>query len=91
MTHLLEVRFKGNRREYFTWPSPESPSLRVDDAVIVEVERGAPDDVTWQILIARLEQPRIGLDQTTPYDGLERVPALAGGALLTAKSPPTSG
>ncbi len=40
MTHLLEVRFKGNRREYFTWPSPESPSLRVDDAVIVEVERG---------------------------------------------------
>ena len=40
MTHLLEVRFKGNRREYFTWPSQESPSLRVDDAVIVEVERG---------------------------------------------------
>jgi len=40
LTHLLEVRFKGNRREYFTWPSPESPSLRVDDAVIVEVERG---------------------------------------------------
>jgi len=40
LTHLLEVRFKGNRREYFTWPSQESPSLRVDDAVIVEVERG---------------------------------------------------
>ncbi len=40
MTHVLEVRFKGNRREYFTWPSQESPSLRVDDAVIVEVERG---------------------------------------------------
>jgi cell fate regulator YaaT (PSP1 superfamily) len=35
---VLEVRFKGNRREYFTWPS-EDP-LRVDDAVIVEVERG---------------------------------------------------
>jgi cell fate regulator YaaT (PSP1 superfamily) len=34
----LEVRFKGNRREYFTWPS--EPSLRIDDAVIVEVERG---------------------------------------------------
>ncbi|HLQ67936.1 MAG TPA: regulatory iron-sulfur-containing complex subunit RicT [Gemmatimonadales bacterium] len=40
MTHVLEVRFKGNRREYYTWPSQESPSLRVDDAVIVEVERG---------------------------------------------------
>jgi cell fate regulator YaaT (PSP1 superfamily) len=34
----LEVRFKGNRREYFSWPSDDS--LRVDDAVIVEVERG---------------------------------------------------
>jgi len=40
LTHVLEVRFKGNRREYYTWPSQESPSLRVDDAVIVEVERG---------------------------------------------------
>ena len=38
MTHVLEVRFKGNRREYFTWPSDDS--LRVDDAVIVEVDRG---------------------------------------------------
>lgn len=38
MTHVLEVRFKGNRREYFTWPS--EAALRVDDAVIVEVERG---------------------------------------------------
>jgi cell fate regulator YaaT (PSP1 superfamily) len=38
LTRVLEVRFKGNRREYFTWPS-EDP-LRVDDAVIVEVERG---------------------------------------------------
>ena len=34
----MEVRFKGNRREYFNWPSEDS--LRVDDAVIVEVERG---------------------------------------------------
>ena len=40
MTHVLEVRFKGNRREYFTWPSEDPPPLRVDDAVIVEVERG---------------------------------------------------
>jgi cell fate regulator YaaT (PSP1 superfamily) len=38
LTRVLEVRFKGNRREYFTWPSEDS--LRVDDAVIVEVERG---------------------------------------------------
>ncbi len=38
MTHLLEVRFKGNRREYFTWPSDDP--LHLDDPVIVEVERG---------------------------------------------------
>ena len=40
MTNVLEVRFKGNRREYFTWPSADSSPLRLDDAVIVEVERG---------------------------------------------------
>jgi cell fate regulator YaaT (PSP1 superfamily) len=34
----LEVRFKGNRREYFTWPSDDP--LRIDEPVIVEVERG---------------------------------------------------
>jgi cell fate regulator YaaT (PSP1 superfamily) len=37
---VLEVRFKGNRREYFTWPSEDSSPLRLDVPVIVEVERG---------------------------------------------------
>jgi cell fate regulator YaaT (PSP1 superfamily) len=36
----LEVRFKGNRREYFSWPSEDSSTLRLDVPVIVEVERG---------------------------------------------------
>ncbi len=40
MTPVIEVRFKGNRREYFSWPSETSPPFRVDDPVIVEVERG---------------------------------------------------
>jgi len=40
LTQVLEVRFKGNRREYFTWPSDDSSSLRLDAPVIVEVERG---------------------------------------------------
>ena len=40
MTSVIEVRFKGNRREYFSWPSADSSPLRLDDAVIVEVERG---------------------------------------------------
>jgi cell fate regulator YaaT (PSP1 superfamily) len=38
LTPVIEVRFKGNRREYFTWQSADP--LRVDDAIIVEVERG---------------------------------------------------
>jgi len=38
LTPIVEVRFKGNRKEYFTWPS-EDP-LALHDAVIVEVERG---------------------------------------------------
>jgi len=40
LTNVLEVRFKGNRREYFTWPSEDSSPLRLDVPVIVEVERG---------------------------------------------------
>ncbi len=38
MTGVVEVRFKGNRKEYFTWPSEEP--LALHDPVIVEVERG---------------------------------------------------
>ncbi|HXI32643.1 MAG TPA: hypothetical protein VNH63_01040, partial [Gemmatimonadales bacterium] len=38
MTSVVEVRFKGNRKEYFSWPAPEP--LALHDPVIVEVERG---------------------------------------------------
>ncbi len=38
MTDVVEVRFKGNRKEYFSWPSADP--LAVHDPVIVEVERG---------------------------------------------------
>jgi len=42
LTSVVEVRFKGNRLEYFTWPAaePPLPPLTPGDAVIVEVERG---------------------------------------------------
>ena len=40
MTSVIEVRFKGNRREYFTWPTQDSSPPRIDTPVIVEVERG---------------------------------------------------
>ena len=38
MTDVIEVRFKGNRKEYFSWPSAEP--LALHDCVIVEVDRG---------------------------------------------------
>jgi cell fate regulator YaaT (PSP1 superfamily) len=39
VTHTIEVRFKGTRKSYFTWPA-DGDRLRVGDAVVVEVERG---------------------------------------------------
>ncbi len=39
MPATVEVRFKGNRKEFYTWPNEVEP-LRLWDAVIVPVERG---------------------------------------------------
>src|SRR2546422_11632110 len=38
LNSVVEVRFKGNRKEYFFWPLDEA--LALHEAVIVEVERG---------------------------------------------------
>lgn len=38
MTPVVEVRFKGNRKAYFSWPSEEP--LALHEPVIVETERG---------------------------------------------------
>jgi len=38
LNDVVEVRFKGNRKEFFTWPSAEP--LALHDPVIVEVDRG---------------------------------------------------
>jgi cell fate regulator YaaT (PSP1 superfamily) len=38
MSHLLEVAFKGNRREFFLWDGDEPP--RMHASVIVEADRG---------------------------------------------------
>ncbi|MDA1082197.1 MAG: regulatory iron-sulfur-containing complex subunit RicT [Gemmatimonadetes bacterium] len=35
---VIEVTFKGNRREFFNWPFPEAPAVKVP--VIVQVEHG---------------------------------------------------
>ena len=38
MTHLVEVAFKGNRKEFFRWDGDEPPTRH--SAVIVEADRG---------------------------------------------------
>jgi cell fate regulator YaaT (PSP1 superfamily) len=38
LSHLIEVAFKGNRKEFFLWEADEPPPLRA--AVIVEADRG---------------------------------------------------
>ncbi len=38
MTHLVEVAFKGNRKEFYLWDGEEIP--RVSSSVIVEADRG---------------------------------------------------
>lgn len=39
MPQTIEVRFKGLRRAFFTWPEQEEP-LRLKEAVVVEAEKG---------------------------------------------------
>src|ERR1700687_3802088 len=38
VAHLVEVAFKGNRKEFFLWDYPDPPALHA--AVIVDVDRG---------------------------------------------------
>lgn len=38
MAHLIEVAFRGNRKEFFTWTGETAPPLRA--GVIVEADRG---------------------------------------------------
>ena len=39
MPTTVEVRFKGNRKDYFLWSDDTEP-LRLQEAVIVPVDRG---------------------------------------------------
>ena len=38
MAHLVEVAFRGNRKEFFLWDYPEPPALKA--AIIVDADRG---------------------------------------------------
>lgn len=83
MTPVIEVRFKGNRREYFVWPSEDS--LRVDDAVIVEVERG--EDLGWVSAVGSVAEKKC---QRCGACGAPEPPAESAAAAPAAPAAPTA-
>jgi cell fate regulator YaaT (PSP1 superfamily) len=54
--HLIEVAFKGNRKEFFTWDFDDPPPLK--SAVIVDADRG--EDFGHVHSIGELAQKRCG-------------------------------
>jgi len=56
LAHLVEVAFKGNRKEFFLWDYPDPPPLNA--AVIVDVERG--EDLGFIHALGELAQKRNG-------------------------------
>jgi cell fate regulator YaaT (PSP1 superfamily) len=56
VAHLVEVAFKGNRKEFFLWDYPDPPPLKA--AVIVDVERG--EDLGYVHSLGDLAQKRNG-------------------------------
>jgi cell fate regulator YaaT (PSP1 superfamily) len=56
MAHLVEVAFRGNRKEFFLWDYPEPPSLK--SAIIVDADRG--EDLGYVHSLGDLAQVRNG-------------------------------
>lgn len=56
MAHLVEVAFKGNRKEFFLWDYPEPPALK--SAIIVDADRG--EDLGYVHALGELAQVRNG-------------------------------
>jgi len=56
MAHLVEVAFKGNRKEFFLWDYPEPPPLK--SAIIVDADRG--EDLGYVHALGDLAQKRNG-------------------------------
>jgi cell fate regulator YaaT (PSP1 superfamily) len=56
MAHLVEVAFRGNRKEFFLWDYPDPPALK--SAVIVDVDRG--EDLGYIHSLGDLAQLRNG-------------------------------
>src|SRR3954467_11161421 len=56
VAHLVEVAFKGNRKEFFLWDYPDPPPLKA--ALIVDVDRG--EDLGYVHSLGDLAQKRNG-------------------------------
>lgn len=56
MAHLVEVAFKGNRKEFFLWDYPDPPPLMA--AIIVDADRG--EDLGYVHSLGDLAQKRNG-------------------------------
>jgi cell fate regulator YaaT (PSP1 superfamily) len=56
LAHLVEVSFRGNRKEFFLWDYPDPPPLRA--AIIVDADRG--EDLGYVHSLGDLAQKRNG-------------------------------
>ncbi|MEO8909564.1 MAG: regulatory iron-sulfur-containing complex subunit RicT [Gemmatimonadaceae bacterium] len=54
MPHLVEIAFKGNRKEFFLWDYPDPPPMNA--AVIVDVDRG--EDLGYVHALGELAEKR---------------------------------
>lgn len=54
MSHLIEVRFKGNRKEFFLWEGESPPAAR--SPIVVEADRG--EDLGWVHAVGDLAELR---------------------------------
>jgi cell fate regulator YaaT (PSP1 superfamily) len=67
--HLIEIAFKGNRKEFFLWEGEDPPPLRA--AVIVDADRG--EDLGRVYSTGELAQKRAaGVPHAPGPDGVER-------------------
>lgn len=56
MAHLVEIAFRGNRKEFFLWDYPDPPALKA--AIIVDADRG--EDLGYVHSLGELAQVRNG-------------------------------
>ncbi len=73
MPTVVEVRFKGNRREFFTWDA--SAAVDVGDPVLVPVDRG--QDLGYVSAVGEIAAQKCGLGCDGCSTGQKRAPTSA--------------